>query len=192
MILSSRLAATPRQLGSSAPRKAKSVSTAKVLRERIKRNDDERLPRLDCRKWKTTARPRETLRQPETTTGPRKTRARRRKRAPGHPQKLRRGPRPTRVHEGLTQKARKSSARNICPNLDSRSKTDLETQRTEKKAFRARADSAQSARQGGTEPGTTRFRDGRTTTGPPAPRRGPGAPAVQPWPRGLDLESAQV
>ena len=116
-------------------------------------------------------------------------------RATTRPQKLRRAPprpRPTRVHEGLTQKARKSSARNICPSLDSRSKTDLETQRTEKKAFRARADSAQSARQGGTEPGTTRFRDGRTTTGPPAPRRGPGAPAVQPRPRGLDLESAQV
>ena len=86
MISSSRLAATPRQLGSSAPRKAKSVSTAKVLSERIKRNDDERLPRLlDCRKWKTTARPRKTLRQPETTTGPRKTRARRRKRARDHP-----------------------------------------------------------------------------------------------------------
>ena len=110
-------------------------------------------------------------------------------------QKLRRGPprpRPTRAREGLTQKARKFSARNICPNLDSRSRTDLETQRTEKKAFRARADSAQSARQGGTEPGTTRFKDGRATTGPPAPRRGPGTPAVQPRPRGPDLESAQV
>ena len=59
MISSSRLAATPRQLGSSAPRKAKSVSTAKVLRERIKRNDDERLPPLllDCRKWKRKPRP---------------------------------------------------------------------------------------------------------------------------------------
>ena len=102
-----------------------------------------------------------------------------------------RRPRP-RVGTGLTQKARKFSARNICPNLDSRSKTDLETQRTEKKAFRARADSAQSARQGGTEPGTTRFKDGRATTGPPAPRPGPGAPTVQPRPRGLDLESAQV
>ena len=101
-------------------------------------------------------------------------------------------PRPTRVREGLTQKARKFSARNICPNLDSRSKTELETQRTEKKAFRARADSAQSARQGGTEPGTTRFKDGRATTGPPAPRRGPGALAVQPRPRRLDLESAQI
>ena len=100
--------------------------------------------------------------------------------------------RPLGGHEGLTQKARKFSARDICPNLDSWSKTDLETQRTEKKAFRARAGSAQSARQGGTEPGATRFKDGRTTTGPPAPRRGPGVPAVQPRPRGLDLESAQV
>ena len=67
-----------------------------------------------------------------------------------------------------------------------------ERQRIEKKAFRARADAAQSARQGGTEPGTTRFRDGRATTGPPAPRRGPGAPAAQPRPRGPDLESAQI
>ena len=66
-----------------------------------------------------------------------------------------------------------------------------ETHRTEKKAFRARADSAQSARQGGTEPGTTRFRDGRATTRPPAPRRGPGAPTAQPRPRGPDLASAQ-
>ena len=94
-------------------------------------------------------------------------------RATARPQKLRRGP-----------AARAASlARNICPNLDSISKTDLETQRT---------DSAQSARQGGTEPGTTRFKDGRATTGPPAPRRGPGAPTVQPRPRGLDPESAQV
>ena len=67
-----------------------------------------------------------------------------------------------------------------------------EIQRLEKKAFRARADAAQSARQGGTEPGTTRFRDGRATTGPPAPRRGPGAPTAQPRPRGPDLESAQI
>ena len=62
----------------------------------------------------------------------------------------------------------------------------------EKKAFRARADAAQSARQGGTEPGTTRFRDGRATTGPPAPRRGPGAPTAEPRRRGPDLESAQI
>ena len=67
-----------------------------------------------------------------------------------------------------------------------------EIQRIEKKALRARADAAQSARQGGTEPGTTRFRDGRRTTGPPAPRRGPGAPAAQPRPRGPDLEGAQI
>ena len=50
-----------------------------------------------------------------------------------------------------------SEQQNRCRNL-------RETQRTEKKAFRARADSPQSARQGGTEPGTTRFRDGRKTT----------------------------
>ena len=67
-----------------------------------------------------------------------------------------------------------------------------EIQRIEKKAFRARADAAQSARQGGTEPGTTRFRDARRTTGPPAPRRGPGAPTAQPRPKGPDLESAQI
>ena len=59
-----------------------------------------------------------------------------------------------------------------------RFRNSQEIQRIEKKAFRARADAAQSARQGGTEPGTTRFRDGRATTGPPAPRRGPGAPTV--------------
>ena len=101
-------------------------------------------------------------------------------------------PRPTRGHEGLTQKARKFSARNMCPSLDSRGKTDLKTQGAEKKAFRARAGSAQSARQGGTEPGTTRFKDGRATTGPPAPRRGLGAPTAQPRPRGPDRESAQI
>ena len=33
-----------------------------------------------------------------------------------------------------------------------------------------------SARQGGTEPGTTRFRDRRETTGPPKLRRGPARP----------------
>ena len=73
-----------------------------------------------------------------------------------------------------------------------RCRNSREIQRIEKKAFRARADAAQNARQGGTEPGTTRFRDGRTTTGPPAPRRGPGAPTAQPRPRGPDLESAQI
>ena len=101
------------------------------------------------------------------------------------PQKLRRG----RCARGPR------AGKRPCPNLDSSSATDIETcgkHRAEKKAFRARADSAQSARQGGTEPGTTRFRDGRTTTGPPAPRRGPGAPTAQPRPRGPDLESAQI
>ena len=73
-----------------------------------------------------------------------------------------------------------------------RFRNSREIQRIEKKAFRARADAAQSARQGGTEPGTTRFRDGCRTTGPPAPRRGTGAPTAQPRPRGPDLESAQI
>ena len=73
-----------------------------------------------------------------------------------------------------------------------RFRNSQEMQRIEKKAFRARADAAQSARQGGTEPGTTRFRDGRATTGPPAPRRGPGAPTAEPRRRGPDLESAQI
>ena len=190
MISSSRLAATPRQLGSSAPRKAKSVSTAKVLRERIKRNDDESLPRLlDCRKWKKPRRghekrcgsPRQRRgyekharaggNEPGTARG----------RATARPQKLRRGPAAPAAHaraRGPDPESAQVCARDVFPNLDSRSKTDLETQRTEKKAFRARADSAQSARQGGTEPGTTRFKDGRATAGPPAPRRGPGAPAV--------------
>ena len=71
-----------------------------------------------------------------------------------------------------------------------RFRNSREIQRIDKKAFRARADAAQSARRGGTEP--TRFRDGRRTTGPPAPRRGPGAPTAQPRPRGPDLESAQI
>ena len=155
MISSSCLAEVqrPHQLRSSAPRKAKSVSTAKVLRERIKRTDDRRLPRfLDCRKWKSTARD-----------------ARARARAPN------------------PESAQAYLARNLPERI--RAGNSRETHRTEKKAFRARA---RSARQGGTEPGTTRFRDGRATTRPPAPRRGPGAPAAQPRPRGPDLESAQI
>ena len=94
MISSSRLAEVqhPHQLRSSAPHKAKSVPTAKVLRERIKRTDDERLPRfLDCRKWKTTARPQTALRQPRNNDGPGATRFRD-GRATARPLKLRRGP----------------------------------------------------------------------------------------------------
>ena len=121
MISSSCLAEVqhPHQLRSSAPRKAKSVSTAKVLRERIKRIDDERLPRfLDCRKWKTTARPQTALRQPETTTGPELPASETDARPLGHrscggaPPR----PRPTRGHEPLTQKALKLTSRKICPN----------------------------------------------------------------------------
>ena len=101
----------------------------------------------------------------------------------------RRGPRPARVvvlegHERAHQSELGFEQQNRFRNL-------REIQRIEKKAFRARADAAQSARQGGKD-GTTRFRDGRRTTGPPAPRRGPGAPTAQPQPRGPDLESAQI
>ena len=178
MISSSRVAATPRQLGSSALRKAKSVSTAKVLRERIKRNDDERLPRvLDCRKWK--------LRRPETTTGPRKKHTRAggnepgttRGRATAGPQQLRRGP---------------AAPAAICPHLDSRSKTDLETQRTGKKLSEHAPTQRKARAREEPSPGPPASKDGRATTGPPAPRRDPGVPAVQLRPRGLDLESAQV
>ena len=181
------------QPGSSAPRKAKSVSTAKVLRERIKRNDDERLPRfLDCRKWRTTARPRKTLPAARNYDGATKKSARGRERGgvtPGK-QNVRRGPATAAAHA----RARCFSARK---NLATSARTWVlrslrETQRIGKKPFRARAASAQSARQGGTEPGTTRFRDARRTTGPPAPRQGPAAPAAQPRPRGPDPESAQV
>ena len=151
-----------------------------MLREPIKQNDNERAPRFfDCRTWKTTTN---IARKPATTTGPRKTSACGRGRA--GPQKLRRAP--TRRKEGGTRRGRGQEAltrkraclarAKACPNLGSSSKTD----------------EAQSARQGGTEPGTTHFKDGRATTGPPAPRRGPGAPTVQPRPRGPGLESAQV
>ena len=91
-------------------------------------------------------------------------------------------PRPTRGHEGLTQKARKFSARNICPSLDSRSKTDLETQRTEKKAFRARAGSAQSARgrnRARDHPLQRRTRDHRATSPAAGPRRAHGSAAAK-------------
>ena len=187
-----------------------------MLRERIKRNDDERLPRLlDCRKWKTTARPQKTLRQPETTTGPRKTRARRRKRprntrgrATARPQKLRRGPaapaaharaggpdpespRPTRGQEGLTQKARKCSARNICPSLDSRSKTDLETQRTEKKLSQHAPTQRKARAREESSPGPPAS---KTDARPPGHQPRGGAPARPRFSRAqeLDLESAQV
>ena len=173
MISSSRLAATPRQLGRSVPRKAKSVS------RKCSESGSSVMMTKGCRAFLIAGSGKPRRGQEETS--------------PGHPRTRDRSTEAAApAAQGLTQKARKCSARNMCPSLDSRSKTDVETQRTEKKAFRARADSAQSARQGGTEPGTTRFKDGRATTGPPAPRRGPGAPAVQPRPRGLDLESAQV
>ena len=61
-----------------------------------------------------------------------------------------------------------------------RFRNSREKQRIEKKAFRARADAAQSARQGGTEPGTTRFRDDHRATSPAAgPRRAHGSAAAK-------------
>ena len=117
MISSSCLAEVqrPRQLRCSAPRKAKSVSTAKVLRERIKRTDDKRLPRfLDCRKWKSTARPQTALRNYD---GPGAARFRD-GRTTARPLKLRgpAAPAAARGHEPLTQKALKLTSRKICPN----------------------------------------------------------------------------
>ena len=200
MISSSRLAATPRQLGSSAPRKAKSVSTAKVLRERIKRNDDERLPRvLDCRKWKLPAArnndgaTKNTRALEETSPGPPAD-------APplghrscgGAPPR----PRPTRGREGFGQKACKFSARNICPNLDSRSKTDLETRgeyRELKRKLSERALTQRKARaREEPSPGPPAS---ETDAGPPGhqPRGGaPARPHLSRGQEGPDLESAQI
>ena len=187
MISRSRLAATPRQLGSSAPRKAKSVSTAKVLREK------------GCRAF-LIAGSGKPWRGHEKRCGSPKQRRGREKHAlagPGPPADAGHRscggapprPRPTRGHEGLTQKARKFSARNICPNLDSRSKTDLETQRTEKKAFRARADSAQTRRlsakrapgrnRARDRPLQRRTRDHRATSPAAGPRRARGSAAAK-------------
>ena len=77
-------------------------------------------------------------------------------RATARPQK---GPAARAAHaraRGPDPESCKFSARKICPKLDSSSKTFRnlrETQRTDKKAFRARADSAQSARQEEPSPG---------------------------------------
>ena len=171
---------------------------------------------FDCRKWKTTARPRKTL--PGSPDQGQQNKCAQKKPSRGHPQ----GPRgsgsaprlpswgcavlqlrptpggcpPARLPMGATvgqqvglRAPQKVTNAPINPNLF---RNLQETQRIEQKAFRARADAAQSARQGGTEPGTTRFRDGRATTGPPAPRRGPGAPTAEARPRGPDLEKAQI
>ena len=120
--------------------------------------------------------------------GPRATRFRDGRTTAG-PLKLRRGPAAPAAHARARAPSPESAQAYLAQNLPERIRAgnSRETHRTEKKAFRA-----QSARQGGTEPGTTRFRDGRTTTRPPAPRRGPGAPAAQPRPTGPDLESAQI
>ena len=170
-------------------------------------SESERPPRfVDCRKWKTAARPRKTL--PGSPDGHENNKRARKEPSRGHPQ----GPRGSGCSETPFVGLRICDSRRLSSCLavgqqvgherahqselgfeqQNRFRNLREIQRMEKKAFRARADAAQSARQGGTEPGTTRFRDGRRTTGPPAPRRGPGAPTAQPRPRGPDLESAQI
>ena len=101
----------------------------------------------------------------------------------------------TKLRRGAASRAGKRPRPRKRPNLGLSSKTDSETRekhRELKRKLSERADSPQSARQGGTEPGTTRFRDGRTTTRPPKLRRDCAAPAFQPRPRGPDLDSAQV
>ena len=181
------------------------------------RFDRENAQRADYWKWKTTARPRKTL-PGSPDRGHKKKQARAGGTEPGPPANTERkwpscictsrtlssclaapmgatscgqrvGLRARVVvpegHERAHQSELGSEQRN-------RFRNSREIQRIEKKAFRARADAAQSARQGGTEPGTTRFRDGRRTTGPPAPRRSCGAPAAQPRPRGSHLESARI
>ena len=177
---------------------------------------------FDCRKWKTTARPRKTL--PGSPDQGQQNKRAREEPSRGRPQ----GPRgsgsaprlfsgtpaasatpggcpPAWLPTGATPRGWPTSKSSSVPEgherahqselefqQQNRFRNSQEIQRIEKKAFRARADAAQSARQGGTEPGTTRFRDGRATTGPPAPRRGPGAPTAEPRPRGPDLESAHI
>ena len=178
---------------------------------------------FDCRKWKTTARPRKTL--PGSPDQGQQNKRAREEPSRDHPQgprgsvprgslqgvarvlqaaqlhlrpqeavllpDCRRGPRgwPTSGSSSVPERAHQSE---LGFEQQNRFRNSQEIQRIEKKAFRARADAAQSARQAGTEPGTTRFRDGRATAGPPAPRRGPGAPTAEPRPRprGPDLESA--
>ena len=126
--------------------------------------------------------------------GPGATRFRDGRATTDRPLKLRRGPAMPAAHAWAQALNPESAQAYLAQNLPERIRAgnSQETHRTEQKAFRARANSAQSARQGGTEPGTTRFRDGRATTRPPAPRRGPGTPTAQPRPRGPNLESAQI
>ena len=81
-------------------------------------------------------------------------------------------PRPTRGHEGLTQKARKFSARNICPNLASRSKTDLETHGKHRELKRKLSEHAPTQRK-------ARARE-EPSPGPPASKTDARPPGHQP------------
>ena len=180
MISSSRLAATPRQLGSSAPRKPRkcsesgsSVMMTKGCRAFLiagsgkpRRGHEKR-----CGSPTHEGATKNTRAQKETSPGPpADARPLGHRSCGGAPPR----PRPTRGQEGLTQKARKCSARNICPSLDSRSKTDLETQRAEKKAFRGRADSAKARAREEPSPGPPAS---KTDARPPGHQPRGGAPA---------------
>ena len=177
------------------PLRSASRSSLNGLASESRPSENERPPRFfDCRKWKTTARPRKTLPGSLDRGREKRTSARGRNRAgtlartetrlpswscagtagcpaasatPGGCASRDARPLGHRSCGGAAAPAAHGAGKRACPTLDSSSKTDLET---------CGQHSTQSARQGGTEPGTTRFKDGRTTTRPPAPRRGPGAP----------------
>ena len=78
-------------------------------------------------------------------------------------------PRPTRGHEALTQKARKFNARKMGPNLDSSSKTDLET----------RAKRAPGRNRARGHPLQRRTRDHRATSPAAGPRHARGSAAAK-------------
>ena len=119
MISSSRLAElqhAPPAWKFCAAQSQKRFDRENAQRERIKRNDDERLPRfLD---YHGTAR-KNVARAGGSEPGP-----------PAEARPLGRrscGGAPPRPHEALTQKARKFNARKFGPNLGPSSKADLET-----------------------------------------------------------------
>ena len=92
-------------------------------------------------------------------------------------------PRPTRGHETLTQKARKFNARKFGPNLDSSSKTDLETRGKQKelnrKLRRLGAKRAPGRNRARGHPLQRRTRDHRATSPAAGPRHARGSAAAK-------------
>ena len=92
-------------------------------------------------------------------------------------------PRPTRGHEALTQKARKFNARKFGPNLDSSSKTDLETRGKQKelnrKLRRLGAKRAPGRNRARGHPLQRRTRDHRATSPAAGPRHARGSAAAK-------------